>query len=560
MKNPSSAIAEKYLVLTPLAVTIIFLPITFDPINIPKLALLTFGSFASLAIVISQIRHFDWNKFTLLIILVVVFLMQLFFSFFLSGAGYTSQFYGWQGRSSGLLAYFDLVGLLVVSAIFSSNELIQKLTKSLLITGSISIFYGLIQYINLDPLKWVNSYSPVIGFLGNPNFQSSFVAFSAIVTFAFFIASGMSRLKRFLSLLYLLLAFITIIGTKALQGIVLLALGFILLLIIFLLKTQKRFAAQVLIANSFVIASCGVLGAINKGPLAGLLFKDSVSYRGDYWNAGWHMTISHPFFGIGIDNYGSWYRRARSLEATLRRGPDMVADASHNVLLDLSSGGGALLLLIYLVIQVLTLYSIVKVFMRKKEFDPYFNGIAVAWIAYQLQSIISINNLGLAIWGWIFSGCLIGFEINTRNSVGNTDGHIKRNLKNINFKPRTQSEPIILVSIFLAFLSSGVLTLPLVSSSAIFKSAIITADSKQIETALARFPETPQNYLYAAHFFQVNSLNDEAINILKIATAKFPDYYDCWETLAKIPGISNKLETQAKAQMKRLDPLNPNLK
>jgi len=560
MKNPSSTIAEKYLVLTPLAVTIIFLPITFDPINIPKLAFLTFGSFASLAIVISQIRHFDWKKFELLIILVVVFLIQLFLSFFVSGAGYASQFYGWQGRSSGLLAYFDLIGLLLVSAVFSSNELIQKLTKSILFTGLISIAYGLIQYMNLDPLKWVNSYSPVIGFLGNPDFQSSFVAFSAIVAFAFFISSGVGRLKRLLSFIYLLLAFIMIIGTKALQGIVLLALGFILLLIIFLSKNHKKFAAKVLIANSLIIAYFGVLGALNKGPLAGLLFKDSVIYRGDYWNAGWQMTISHPFFGIGIDNYGSWYRRARSLEATIRRGPDMVADASHNVLLDLSSGGGALLILIYIVIQILTLRSIVKVIMRKKEFDPYFNGIAVAWIAYQVQSIISINNLGLAVWGWIFSGCLIGYEINTRNSVGNKNSRTKGNSKNRIFKPRTQSEPIILVSIFLAFLSSGVLILPLVSSSAIFKSAIITADSKQIETALARFPEVPQNYLYAAHFFQVNSLDDEAINILKIATAKFPDYYDFWATLAKSPGISDEIQTQAKAQMKRLDPLNPNLK
>ena len=33
-----------------------------------------------------------------------------------------------------------------------------------------------------------------------------------------------------------------------------------------------------------------------------------------------------------------------------------------------------------------------------------------AWVGFQAQSIISINNLGLAVWGWTLGGLIIGLE------------------------------------------------------------------------------------------------------------------------------------------------------
>jgi hypothetical protein len=33
-----------------------------------------------------------------------------------------------------------------------------------------------------------------------------------------------------------------------------------------------------------------------------------------------------------------------------------------------------------------------------------------AWTCYQVQSLISINQVGLALWGWILTGALIAYE------------------------------------------------------------------------------------------------------------------------------------------------------
>jgi hypothetical protein len=83
-------------------------------------------------------------------------------------------------------------------------------------------------------------------------------------------------------------------------------------------------------------------------------------------------------------------------------------------LLDFSSNGGFPLVLIYLTLMVLVVISAVKLLKRSNGFDPAVAGLIAVWIAYQAQSIISLNQLGLAVWGWIISGLIIGYEINTR--------------------------------------------------------------------------------------------------------------------------------------------------
>lgn len=62
----------------------------------------------------------------------------------------------------------------------------------------------------------------------------------------------------------------------------------------------------------------------------------------------------------------------------------------------------------------LSVIAILKVTIRTREYDPIFVTLTTAWVCYQLQSIISINQIGLAIWGWLFGGALIAYEVATR--------------------------------------------------------------------------------------------------------------------------------------------------
>ena len=80
------------------------------------------------------------------------------------------------------------------------------------------------------------------------------------------------------------------------------------------------------------------------------LYKPSVTYRGDYWHAGIEMFKSHPWFGVGLDAYGDYYRAERTLAATLRRGPSTVSNAAHNVFIDIAATAGIFALLAYLAV------------------------------------------------------------------------------------------------------------------------------------------------------------------------------------------------------------------
>jgi hypothetical protein len=295
--------------------------------------------------------------------------------------------------------------------------------------------------------------------------------------------------------------------------------------------------------------------------LASLLYKQSVTYRGDYWQAGWKMTVEHPFFGVGLDSYGDWYRRTRTLEATLRRGPEVFSNAAHNVLLDLSSNGGFPLVAIYLFMIVLVVISSVKVLRRTQEFDPIFSGLFAVWIAYQAQSIISLNQIGLAVWGWIISGLLIGYEINTRvDSSVSADRSPPRKVRTASARTSQKTSASVVIGMFVGGLVGISVGLPPVIVTTSYVSALKSNDVQQLQRAAYLRP-LEASYMYRVIAALIdNKLMTEALVISNDAIKSFPDEYRVWEVRSKIEGLSETDKSEAMAQMKRLDPNNPNLK
>jgi O-antigen ligase len=215
--------------------------------------------------------------------------------------------------------------------------------------------------------------------------------------------------------MYLVVLLFGLRATNSKQGYLVLIFGIGTVSGILLWKIKRNFG----IAYGF-LAGIGLftttIGLLNKGPLASVLYGNTISARGDSWRAGWSMASSNPFFGVGLDSYGDWYLRKRDLISVSRSPSPAFNNASHNVFLDFSSSGGVTFFLIYCSFIVLVLISAYKVFTRSTELNPLFVGVFGAWIGYQAQSIISINQITLASWSWIMSGLLIGYEINRRSA------------------------------------------------------------------------------------------------------------------------------------------------
>jgi hypothetical protein len=144
----------------------------------------------------------------------------------------------------------------------------------------------------------------------------------------------------------------------------------------------------------------GIMGMLNIGPLGKYLFKASVTYRGDYWRAGINMFKHHWLFGVGLDRYGENFRIYRDAAQANRRGPDVISNAAHNVIIQLAATGGIFLLLTYLALLIFIGWrGVIALRTTSGANQIVVATVFGAWLAYQSQSFISIDNVGIAIWG-----------------------------------------------------------------------------------------------------------------------------------------------------------------
>jgi len=546
---------------TAIVATVLVTPwATFDPVNVPKLAVIALGGLITLGALLFNAKALFARKHRTVQVLISLFVLDLTIVLFFAGTNPYQEFFGTFGRSTGFVAYIALASLMLGAIVVATSNFISTFARYLLIVGGLSIGYGLLQVVGADPIKWVSLYSPVIGFLGNPNFQSSFVGFSGILAFGFICAQEIKQSMRLAYVAYLILATFVIIKTDSQQGLLVLAGGIGIVAIIWLSRSRFKVLTIPALVMSVIGTVFVALGSLNSGPLASLLYKASVTYRGDYWRAGWKMTVEHPFFGVGLDSYGDWYRRTRTLEATLRNGPEVTSNAAHNVLLDFSANGGFPLVLIYLALMVLVATSAIKLLKRSSVFDPRVAGLIAVWIGYQAQSIISLNQLGLAVWGWIISGLIIGFEINTREKEVPIEVRPPVS-KGRNVKKSVNES--VSAKTLMSMVAGGVVGLlvglPPFIASAQFKSAYTSGNAVKVEKSAYIWPDEPMRYGQVGLVLQSNKLDAQAQKVVDAGLQKFPNEFRLWSLASKLTTATPEQVAEAKKQMKRLDPNNPDL-
>jgi O-antigen ligase len=526
-----------------------------DPFNANKMLVVVLIGFVCCALILVNRRQIRWSDYKVVLALTASFVLWQVFVLFISGGGFYLQLFGTQGRNTGFLAYLGFSLIFIASIIASNAESLKRILVAVFVVGVASTVYGAVQAFDADPFDWVNQYSPVFGFLGNPNFQSSLLGMLGAISFSQLLVKGLKlQLRVFISAFLLVIVFV-ISETKSQQGFLVLVIGISVVVGLYILKLKLSWI--IAYGFLFVTAFCAVLlGTLNKGPLASLLYKDSVTYRGDYWRAGWKMTLDHPMFGVGMDSYGDWYRRSRTLDATLRRGPDVTSNAAHNVFLDFSSSGGFPLLIIYVAMMLLVVISVIKVLKRNSSLNLVFAGLVGGWVAFQAQSTISINQIGLAIWGWVLSGLIIGYEINTRTAQA--DPVTLKKTKPTGPPAQLSAESV--VAIFIASILGILVGVSPYLASVKYKNALKTSNPTVIQNAAYIWPLDYSRMIQIAMALNENKLEKQGLEVAVDATKNFPDSYPVWATLNDMKSASPEQKAAALVQMKRLDPLNPNLK
>jgi hypothetical protein len=464
--------------------------------------------------------------------------------------------YGSYGRNNGFLAYSFLVITLLAAASFTKANSFYVLIKAFFSAGVINIVYCLWVISFGDFIGWNNPYGNILGTLGNPNFIGAFLGMFIAAYFAYGISNRSSKYFKLSMILVLPITAFEIVDSHAIQGRVVGAAGFVIVGFFYL---RSRFNLALLAIYSTLSAIVGffaLLGALQIGPMTSVIYKTSVSLRGQYWLAGWNTGKSNPISGVGMDAFGDWYRRSRDLHALELPGVNTVVNASHNVPIDMFAFGGWPLFVSYLAIMVIGAVSLLRAIKCTKHFDPVLVILTTAWVGYQLQSIISINQIGLAIWGWILTGAAIAYERMTRSNQQQSTTTNKR----VSSNPAQNSKAVLFATAF--GLIGLMLALPPLVSDAKWRSAQLSRSVQNIEATMVPSyfnPQTSTRYLSNIQSLEESNLSDLAHKYALEAVAWNPQSYDLWRILYFIRNSTTEERALALENMKRLDPLNPDV-
>ena len=530
-----------------------------DPVNTPKFLIIGLLASSSIGLVLSTDLRIRLKQSKINLIPVVIFLIALTLSVVSSKSPISQNVYGSYGRNNGLLAYLFLALVMCAALVLRDKTSFTAIRKALFFAGLVNVVYCLWVISFGDFIGWANPYGSILGTLGNPDFISAFLGFFFAAYLAHGIGRDSSKLFKYSMLLVLPLSAYEIVDSHAIQGRMVAVLGSGIVGFFYL---RSRFNAVIVASYSTLSVLSGILavaGALQVGPLTKYIYKTSVSLRGQYWLAAWNTGNSHPSTGVGMDAFGDWYRRSRDIHAIVLPGVNIVVNTAHNVWLDMFAFGGWPLLFSYLALITLTATSIIKVMVRKREYDPTFVAMTVAWIGYQAQSIISINQIGLAIWGWVLSGALIAYEIASRqgSSVSPESGGKKATKS----KSSDQQVTSVMVST-ISGLIGLLIALPPLVSDAKWRSAQLGRTAQGIEATMQSSffnPENSNKYVLNIQQLESSNLFDLSHKYALEAVKWNPESYDLWRILYFIKNSSSQEKALALENMKRLDPLNPNV-
>ena len=383
----------------------------WDPINLPKFAVLVSGASVLLIPVFYRRYSISHTLPVMAKVSLALFLIGSLVPLFLADQNVFAQLFGTWGRNTGFLTYISLMITLLASFLVGLGASLHRFLKAFTLTSYVISGYTWLQYGDLDPISW--SQKAPVATLGNINFMSSFVGLANILFFSRVIHDKLNWSSRTFFLSLILTNTLLIENSGSIQGIAIMAVGFTLSLSVLIFKRFGSIRSFFYLLSSSALGVLVFFGSAGIGPLARFR-QETVLYRLDYWKAGMNMFISNPISGVGWDSYGDFYRLYRDSEALARTGPQRVTNTAHNVFIDLFASSGVLVGVSFIVLVTFTLtlslYYVTKI--EVKGDDKHLPFLLSGWLVFLL---ISINQIGVTIWGFIFLGSALSFVVKSQS-------------------------------------------------------------------------------------------------------------------------------------------------
>jgi hypothetical protein len=182
---------------------------------------------------------------------------------------------------------------------------------------------------------------------------------------------------------------------------------------------------------------------------------------------------------------------------------------------------------------------------RSVVIDPVFASLFAAWIGFLIQSQISVGILPLMAWGWILSGCLIGYDLLTRDIQVVSDLKLRKTVRS----------PLVLATACLGI----ILGFTQFNVDARFRSAVESGDTSQIKESVQLWPQSVSRMNAATRVLLKFGTPDQSLEIARLAIDFNPRNFEAWNEMYLQPNATVGERNRAFTRMKELDPNNSKL-
>jgi O-antigen ligase len=468
--------------------------------------------------------------------------------------------FGETQRRNGFLTYLALVVIGLASSIFIRLFNVKRLYFATFITGSVFAVYAFLQTTGRDFVNWNNPYNSIIGTVGNPNFAAAVMSVMGVIVFSLIFVKGINLFYRLGAAAFSAVLMLLIVQSDSRQGILSFLIGAGLFVVV-LFFSKNNVLGVISLSSGVIAAIFSILGMLQIGPLQDLLYKASVSVRGYYWRAGIEMFQQHPLTGVGMDRYGANFKEFREVGYPLAYGFNITSSNAHNTFIQFFATGGFFLGSSYLVLNGFILWrgiTAVKKFTGNNRL--LITGLLAAWIAFHSQSLISIDNIGVSIWGWVLGGSIIGLSVSDPESEVQDQKHFLVKKNDINLKRVfTSSSFTILIMILVSFLYRGEVNSFKANVSLDTQDQVVRENYRQLQIDAVNTPLNDPNYSLSRAIALVQSgFVDEGIKIAISIHERDPRNMDALNGLAILSeNLNKKSDALAyRLKMAELDPWN----
>jgi O-antigen ligase len=542
-------------------VTLTFWTKFADPFNPVKLTLiLALALWLTGHLVIDRKSLLSNDELRYLLTLISILILSLAISTLNSSVKQVAWVGDYQ-RNNGFLFYLGLCIILVGTALYFKEDDLSLVSDLTYVLGLAISIYGLFQINGIDFVQWSNPYNAIISTVGNPNFAGAILATMGVLSLGFAF-SYFNDLKRFiLNLTLFCVILITIFLSEARQGLIGIVLGCSFVIGVWIHGKSKILGRLFFLVSGF-IGFMAVLGMLQIGPLSHLLYKGSVTIRGYYWRAGIEMFMAHPWFGVGSDYYGGYFKQYREVGYPLNYGYEITSTNAHNVFIQIFSTTGIFAGTAYLLLVLYIFWRGIQG-LRRRPLNKRIQLATIfgAWLTLQSISVISIDSPGIAIWSWILAGMILALtsksnDIDNSTKKGNSSSSILKSNPKQTLLSSFLLIPLLLFSINVFKVESSVFLARQIYNPN------VEENGKYLQTYIPNLVKNPfinsTQMTELASFLATSGYASDGIEVLNTAISKDPRNQDAINLLASYYFELKQPEKALKLRLRiiELDPYN----